>query len=296
MSKNCRQRLTEGSPATTRSRGQGCTPPRLGEGATTLQAPDPGRSRAKHGARRRGREPARHSPTSSLRHKGRLSSRKPLKKLQFPRVGAEQTVSRAQSRCSDALHIKDATASSAENTVRQRRPAAQARRATIRALRTCPSPPFQRPGELPQPAGATTERGGRGEKKKKPVPFIVRANRPAPHGARARPTLTLAHARAEPAALSGAHALGRRRWLSLRLFFCWFPEKFLERRRPGEAGGWESQGSERLRESERSKTHRHPPASIHHGVATAKPKTTETLKRGGESMGTAADAPSSACA
>lgn len=160
-----------------------------------------------------GRPPdtARSHPFSTM---GRLSSRKPLKRLQFPRVAAEQTVSRAQPRCSDALHIKDATASSAENRVRQRRPAAQARGATIRALRLCPSP-LQRPGELPQRAGATTERGGRGEK---PVPFIVRANRPAPHGARARPTLTLAYARAELAAQSGAHAPGGRWWLSLRLF------------------------------------------------------------------------------
>lgn len=128
-----------------------------------------------------------------------------------------------------------------------------------------------------------------GEGRKKPVPFIVRANRPAPprpapSGARARPTLTFAHARAELAARSGAHAPEGRRWLSLRLFCC-FPEKFLERRRPREAGGWGAQGSERLRESETSKTHRHRPASIHHAMAKAKPETTETLTPGEKAWG-----------
>lgn len=65
-------------------------------------------------------------------------------------------------------------------------------------------------------------------------------------------------------------------------FFYRFPEKFLERRRPREAGGWGAQGSRRLRESETSKTHRHRPASIHHAMAKESPRPPRPSRRGGK--------------
>lgn len=67
-SNKCRQRLMAASPAAT-SFAQGCSP-QFGGGSTTLQSPNPVRSRSKHGAGRRVRGPTRHTPTSALRHNG----------------------------------------------------------------------------------------------------------------------------------------------------------------------------------------------------------------------------------
>lgn len=122
----------------------------------------------------------------------------------------EETVSSEQRRRSDALHITDATANSVEKTAQEEKP--MRRRAEKRLGRLEPAPPrfSQRPGELPQCACATMERWGRGEK---PVPFIVtEPPRPSRRArTRAHVPLSHSHARAELAAQSLAHALGRRR-------------------------------------------------------------------------------------
>lgn len=62
-------------------------------------------------------------------------------------------------------------------------------------------------------------------------------------------------------------------------FLLKFPEKFLERRVPRGAGGWEAWGSRLLREG-KSKAHRHRSVPSQPATAKAKLKPTETLTAG----------------
>lgn len=148
---------------------------------------------------------------------------------------------------------------------------------------------------MAQRACATTERWGRGEK---PIPFIVREpTRPA-RRARARAHLRLSHSYTRALSLppSASRMLREEGGVGAYGFLLSFPEKFLERRSSGEAGGWGGQGNERLREG-KAKNPEHtattlPPSSHDQSKAQAH---RDPYARG-KSKGTTATAPSCTCA
>ncbi|XP_032156392.1 uncharacterized protein LOC116566340, partial [Sapajus apella] len=145
--------------------------------------------------------------------------------------------------CSDALHIKDARTTQA----RRKWPCAQARGTTTSALGATLPPSLKGQGSVAPTRLRKDGTLGEG----KPVPFIVRENRPRTTSARALTHHSHTPARPGLSARRLAHARRGKQWRSQA--FCCFPEKFLERRSQSDAGRWGAQGSKRLKKAKHPK-------------------------------------------
>lgn len=91
----------------------------------------------------------------------------------------------------------------------------------------------------------------------------LHCERTAPPGARAHGPLSHSHARAPSLTPSPSRMLWEGGAGRACGFLLSFPEKFLERRSPGEAGGWGARGREPLTERKRKMKSTPPPPCVH---------------------------------